>query len=48
MRDALNNTNHGGFGEIYYDIDNWGNSNINEWGPGVADSWTTSIPMTGS
>ena len=42
---ALNDTNHGGYGEIYYNVNNWGNDNITEWGPGIVDSWSTSIPM---
>ena len=45
MSTALEDTNHGGFGIIYYDINNWGNEGITTWGPGIANSWSTSIPM---
>lgn len=48
MSAALNTTRSGGYGFIHYDIDNWGNEQVTKWGPGIADSWTTSVPIGAS
>jgi alpha-galactosidase len=45
MGTALNETRGGGYGYIYYDVDNWGNADVASWAPGIADSWTTTIPL---
>jgi len=45
MSAALNATRAGGYGFIHYDIDNWGNEGVTTWGPNIADSWTTSVPI---
>jgi hypothetical protein len=48
MSAELNNTRTGGYGFIHYNIDNWGNEQVTKWAPGIADSWTTSIPIGAS
>jgi len=45
MSAALNDTRHKGYGFVHFDIDNWGNEQVTKWGPDIADSWTTSIPI---
>lgn len=41
MAKALNATGT----QIYFSVDNWGNENINQWGPEIVQSWTTAKPM---
>lgn len=48
MGEGLNATRGGGYGFIHFDIDNWGNEQVTTWGPDIADSWTTSIPIGAS
>jgi len=48
ISEALNSTKSGGYGFIHFDIDNWGNEGVTTWGPGIADSWTTSVPIGAS
>jgi alpha-galactosidase len=48
MSKALNESRTGGYGFVHYDIDNWGNEQVTKWAPGIADSWTTSVPIGAS
>jgi len=37
MGNAINTTGH----EMFYAICNWGNANVAEWAPLIAQSWRT-------
>jgi len=30
---------------MFYSISNWGNENVTQWAPGIAQSWQTSVDV---